>query len=62
MLKWAGEGTGALLPFALGYGYESLELVSHLRAEVSFGGSIENFLTHTNRYERTVEWGGAYCR
>lgn len=51
-----------LVPLALGYAYESLDFVSHLREGITFHESVENFSKDTGRYRYGVQWGSLFCR
>ncbi len=50
-----------LLPRFLGYGYESLDFVSHIKNGVSLSRSLDNFDEDTDRYSRATRWGSRYC-
>jgi hypothetical protein len=59
--KEDGNLLGRVLPNVLGYGYESLDFISHLRTRVSVKVSVENFRRDTERYRRGSRWGHAFC-
>lgn len=51
-----------ILPRALGYAYESLDMISHLQQGVTIDSSIKNFEQDTGRYKRSSSWGVELCK
>lgn len=59
--KEQGELISKLLPNFLGFGYESLDFVSHIKGKVKLSVSIDNFTRDTSRYVEGTRWGRAFC-
>jgi hypothetical protein len=50
-----------LVPRLLGYGYETLDFVSHLKQGVPVRASLTHFERDTRRYKDAAEWGASFC-
>ncbi|OYZ10662.1 MAG: hypothetical protein B7Y39_19980 [Bdellovibrio sp. 28-41-41] len=50
-----------ILPMTLGYAYESLDFISHLKEHDTLEQAIGNFKTDTNRYDTGVNIGERFC-
>lgn len=56
-----GNINAKIIPDILGFGYESLDMVSHLKEGVSLKNSINNFNRDTGRYTVGSSIGEAFC-
>jgi hypothetical protein len=59
--KGYGNGNAKFIPEILGFGYESLDFVSHIKEDVSLKESVKNFRTDTSRYTVGSTLGLGFC-
>ena len=59
--KGYGQREAKFIPEILGFGYESLDFVSHIKEDVSIKDSVRNFRTDTSRYTVGSTLGLGFC-